>query len=142
MLCIWSYKTNLEVIKYILQLCFDNKKDENNYYIYNINYLWIPVCKNNINLEVIKYIHKLYIENNKDLFQTIVQHRMKYTPIRSIDYSLHTPQTINILPPQHALSAWKQDYQIMTANMIYGEAPSFENLFERMKELQERFRKA
>jgi hypothetical protein len=79
---------------------------------------------------------------NKDLFQTIVQHRMKYTPIRSIDYAFHTPQTINILPPQEALSAWRQDYQVMTANMIYGDAPSFEVLLERMKELQERFKKA
>lgn len=76
---------------------------------------------------------------NRDLFQTIVAHRKKYTPIRTLDYAFHTPQAINILPPQQALSAWKQDYQTMTANMIYGDAPSFEDLLKRMEVLKIRF---
>jgi Nucleotidyl transferase AbiEii toxin, Type IV TA system len=78
---------------------------------------------------------------NRDLFQKIVAHHRKYTPVRTIDYAFHTPQTINIIPPPQALSAWKQDYQIMTANMIYGEAPTFEELIKRMEELKKRFSK-
>jgi hypothetical protein len=78
---------------------------------------------------------------NTHLFQKIVAHRKKYTPVRTIDYAFHTPQTINIVPPPQALFAWKQDYQIMTDNMIYGEAPSFEELIERMEELKKRFSK-
>ena len=77
--------------------------------------------------------------SNADLFQTIVAHRKKYTPIRSLDYGLHTPQTINIIPPEQALNAWKQDYQVMTANMIYGDAPSFETLLKQMAVLKLRF---
>jgi Nucleotidyl transferase AbiEii toxin, Type IV TA system len=76
---------------------------------------------------------------NKDLFQTIVAHRQKYTPIRGIDYAFHTPRTLHIIPPLPVLSAWKQDYQEMTNEMIHGEAPSFERLLQRMKELIKRF---
>jgi predicted nucleotidyltransferase component of viral defense system len=76
---------------------------------------------------------------NKDLFQIIVAHRKKYTPIRSIDYAFHTPQTLNIIPPQNALSTWKQDYETMANNMIYGETPSFAELLTRMNELTKRF---
>jgi hypothetical protein len=39
----------------------------------------------------------------------------------------------------HNLSAWKQDYQVMKANMIYGDAPSFETLLKRMDLLKKRF---
>jgi hypothetical protein len=76
---------------------------------------------------------------NADLFQTIVAHRKKYTPIRSLDYGFHTPQTINIIPPKQVLAAWKQDYQVMTANMIYGNAPSFEKLLKEIEVLKKRF---
>jgi hypothetical protein len=76
---------------------------------------------------------------NDALFQTIVAHRKKYTPIKNIDYSLHTPQTIQIIPPTDRIGAWKQDYQIMKSNMIYGDAPSFETLLKRMEPLKKRF---
>jgi hypothetical protein len=76
---------------------------------------------------------------NSDLFQTIVAHRKKYTRIRSLDYAFHTPKTISIIPPQAVLLAWKQDYKTMTDNMIYGDAPSFEDLLKRMEELTTRF---
>jgi hypothetical protein len=36
---------------------------------------------------------------NKELFETIVEHRKKYTPLRGISYDLHTPETLNIIPP-------------------------------------------
>jgi Nucleotidyl transferase AbiEii toxin, Type IV TA system len=76
---------------------------------------------------------------NDALFQTIVAHRKKYTPIKNIDYSFHTPQNINIIPPDDRMAAWKQDYQVMKANMIYGDAPSFETLLKRMNLLKKRF---
>jgi hypothetical protein len=76
---------------------------------------------------------------NDILFQTIVAHRKKYTPIKNIDYSFHTPQTIQVIPPADRIVAWKQDYQIMKSNMIYGDAPSFETLLKRMDLLKKRF---
>jgi hypothetical protein len=78
---------------------------------------------------------------NTELFQTIVKHRERYTHLKGIDYAFHTPKTINIIPPNHALSAWKEDYQTMKSNMIYGEdIPTFEDLLTRMEELKGRFR--
>jgi Nucleotidyl transferase AbiEii toxin, Type IV TA system len=76
---------------------------------------------------------------NAELFHTIVAHRKKYTPIRNLDYSFHTPQTINLLPPPQVLAAWQQDYQTMTTNMIYGNAPSFETLLKEINVLKKRF---
>ncbi|MEC4050952.1 nucleotidyl transferase AbiEii/AbiGii toxin family protein [Flavobacterium sp. SUN046] len=76
---------------------------------------------------------------NKELFETLVQHRSKYTPVRGISYDLHTPQTINFIPPAEVTELWKKDYQAMQEFMIYGETLEFENLISRMQELKERF---
>lgn len=75
---------------------------------------------------------------NKELFETLVQHRSKYTPIRGISYDLHSPQTINFIPPAEVTELWKKDYQAMQEFMIYGETLEFENLIARMLELKER----
>jgi Nucleotidyl transferase AbiEii toxin, Type IV TA system len=78
---------------------------------------------------------------NIELFKTIVKHRERYTPVRGIDYAFHTPKTLNIIPPKHTLSAWKDDYQTMKSNMIYGDdTPTFEDLLSRLEELKGRFR--
>ncbi|APA00339.1 nucleotidyl transferase AbiEii/AbiGii toxin family protein [Flavobacterium commune] len=78
---------------------------------------------------------------NKELFETLVQHRNKYTPVRGISYDLHTPQTINFIPPAEVMELWKKDYQAMQEYMIYGETLEFEELIERLKELKIRFNK-
>jgi hypothetical protein len=38
------------------------------------------------------------------------------------------------------LEYWRGDYNIMLQTMIYGEAPDFDQLIERMKVLRNRFR--
>lgn len=78
---------------------------------------------------------------NKELFKTLVQHRSKYTPIRGISYDLHTPKTINFIPPAEVTELWKKDYQAMQEFMIYGETLEFEELIERLKELKIKFHK-
>lgn len=75
---------------------------------------------------------------NKELFETIVEHRKKYTPLRGISYNLHTPETLNIIPPDEVISLWEQDYKTMQENMFYGESLDFENLIERIKKLNEK----
>jgi hypothetical protein len=75
---------------------------------------------------------------NKELFETIVEHRKKYTPLRGISYDLHTPETLNIIPPDEVISLWEQDYKTMQENMFYGESLDFENLIERIKKLNEK----
>ena len=73
---------------------------------------------------------------NKELFETLVQHRSKYTPIRGISYDLHTPQTINFIPPAEVTELWKKDYQAMQEFMIYGETLEFEELLKKLLTLK------
>lgn len=77
---------------------------------------------------------------NIELFETLVQHRSKYTPVRGISYDLHTPQTINFIPPAEVTELWKKDYQAMQEFMIYGETLEFEELIGKLKNLNEIFR--
>jgi hypothetical protein len=74
------------------------------------------------------------------LFMSIVKHREKYTPIRQLDYSTHTPDRISIIPAASVLEAWEKDYEAMTGYMIYGEAKKFSDLIKRIEELQNRVR--
>lgn len=74
-----------------------------------------------------------------DLYNTIVYHRSRFTPISGIDYANHSPQTIRFVPPDHLLPYWEKDYREMTESMIYEKNPvDFNELIKRMSELQKR----
>ena len=77
---------------------------------------------------------------DKTLYNAIIEHRQAYYALRYVDYSLHHPCTINILPPEHVLDDWKQDYHNMQRYFIYGSSLDFEQLMNRIKELQSRLR--
>lgn len=76
--------------------------------------------------------------NNAELYQTIVQHRAKLTPLRGIDYANHTPDKINPIPPDAIIEAWANDYKAMQESMLYNPSLSFDKLIERMYELKAR----
>ena len=59
-----------------------------------------------------------------------------YTPVRGISYDLHTPQTINFIPPEEVTELWKKDYQAMQEFMIYGKTLEFEELIEKLIHLK------
>jgi predicted nucleotidyltransferase component of viral defense system len=75
---------------------------------------------------------------NKALYQTIVEHRAKLTPLRGIDYANHTPDKINPIPPDAMMGEWEKDYQIMQESMLNNPSLPFDKLIERMKELKSR----
>ena len=75
------------------------------------------------------------------LYKSIVNHRSKLTAISGIDYSTHSPERINFVPPTSTMEKWHNDYSSMQASMIYGESLPFGKLIERIKELNERFKK-
>ena len=77
---------------------------------------------------------------SKELFETIVEHRKKYTPLRGISYDLHKPETLNIIPPDEVISLWEQDYKTMQENMFYGESLDFAELMESIKKLNEKLK--
>lgn len=76
---------------------------------------------------------------DKELFQIIVNHRTRYTPVRGISYDFHTPKTLNFIPPPEVIDLWKNDYQAMRVNMFYGETLEFDALIKRLTELKSRF---
>ena len=75
---------------------------------------------------------------NTALYETIVQHRAKLTPLRGVDYTNHTPDKINLIPPVAIIGAWVKDYQAMQESMLYNSSLPFSKLIERMHELKSR----
>jgi predicted nucleotidyltransferase component of viral defense system len=75
---------------------------------------------------------------NTELYNTIVKHREKFTPISGIDYANHTPDKIRCIPPDTILKDWQQDYEIMTQTMIYDNPLTFHELIKRLTDLQKR----
>jgi len=75
---------------------------------------------------------------DKNLYQHIVEHRKKITPLCGIDYANHAPDKINLIPPDSMIAAWKKDYEQMQQSMIYRESLAFEKLMERISALKER----
>lgn len=76
--------------------------------------------------------------NDHDLYQTIVNHRYKFTRLGNVDYNLHQPQTINFIPPKAELRDWEKDYITMQEQMIYGDSPSFETIISTLLELKKK----
>lgn len=79
---------------------------------------------------------------DRALYETIVAHRAVFNNIKGMDYSLHAPQTISILPPERIHKAWKDDYEAMCKDFIYETSPlSFDDLLFQIELLQNKIRK-
>ncbi|MEN9303384.1 MAG: hypothetical protein RL264_1813 [Bacteroidota bacterium] len=66
---------------------------------------------------------------DKELYETIVNHRYKFTRIGGVDYNLHQPKTINPIPVPEVIEEWEKDYTTMIQQMIYEEnPPSFKEI--------------
>lgn len=74
---------------------------------------------------------------NKALYETIVNHRKKFTKVGGVDYNLHQPQSINPIPIPEVINAWKIDYNKMLEQMIYeSNPPSFTEVIASLEELK------
>jgi len=78
---------------------------------------------------------------DKTLYRQVVEHRRKFIGLKGFDYDLLYPNAINIIPNEVVIPLWKSDYQVMREQMIWGDAPDFDYLIERMEELNEMVRK-
>ena len=75
------------------------------------------------------------------LWESIRHHREIYTSVNGMDYSPDVRERLELVPREDIMDAWKTDYEQMMSAMIYGEKPSWDELMQAMKELQERVRK-
>jgi hypothetical protein len=77
-----------------------------------------------------------------ELYKSIVEHRRKFYHLRYVNYDLDYPESIRFVPEGDILNAFKRDYNNNMVNgYIYGNAITFETLIDRLRILQQRFRK-
>jgi len=76
------------------------------------------------------------------LWESIRHHREIYTSVNGIDYSPDVRGRLVLVPREDIMDTWHQDYEFMRNAMIYGEKPTWDELIQAMKELQERVRAA
>jgi hypothetical protein len=76
------------------------------------------------------------------LYNGIVAHREKFNQLSGIDYNNHSPNKIKIMPPYSVIKDYENDYSEMTKFMIYGEALTFNELLNKISELQIRINKS
>ena len=93
--------------------------------------------------DIVKMMDKSFaMEAMQDvqLYEDIVTHRKKFTAWSGLDYTSHLPHTISFLPPESIEDVLRDDYKQMQIGFIYANAPSFDEIMERLSELQSRFR--
>jgi len=76
--------------------------------------------------------------SDNELWNTIRHHREKFTHISGVDYSQDIRPNICLVPPKKVIDDWKQDYETMQRTMIYGKSLTFDELINRIKQLEER----
>ena len=94
--------------------------------------------------DLFKLTESIYAElaiKDEPLYKRIIAHRQHYIRQNGIDYNNHGRATLSFIPPNHIIDAYKEDYEKMNLNMIYGDAPSFDTLVEKLNGIQELIRK-
>ena len=74
------------------------------------------------------------------LYQSIVEHRRTFIGLKGFDYDKLAPETINIIPPENVIAHWRKDYETMRETMIYGKTLPFDELIDKIKELNKKIR--
>lgn len=77
---------------------------------------------------------------NDELWEAISHHRQVFTSMRDVDYSPDIRKRIVLVPPQAFVKEWRDDYEAMRSTMVFGASLEFEDLMERMRILEGRFR--
>ena len=78
--------------------------------------------------------------SDDELWRTIHHHRSLFTRVGGVDYSADVRPMLTVVPPAEWLNDWRKDYEAMRNSMIYGNALPFDQLLQRLEQLQNRFR--
>lgn len=78
--------------------------------------------------------------NDNELYNHLIKHREKYMRIPWVNYESLKRETISFLPPNEVFDLYKSDYKTMQEEMIYEKAASFDEVIEKLQQLQESFR--
>lgn len=94
--------------------------------------------------DISKLMETKYLDQaleDKDLYTTIVNHRSKLTKISWVDYSKHNYETLKFTPPESIMEEYKRDYSAMEESMFYGKTEPFEDLINKLNQLNTRINK-
>ena len=72
------------------------------------------------------------------LYDSVVEHRRKFIGLKGFDYDSLRKKTLKIEPEGEIRAKWETDYKNTVANMIMGEAPSFEKIMADLVILNQR----
>ncbi|MDR3716068.1 MAG: nucleotidyl transferase AbiEii/AbiGii toxin family protein [Puia sp.] len=78
---------------------------------------------------------------DKELYEALVTHRRYYSRISYMgDYTALSRASISFIPPPDLVESFKEDYQYMSENMLYGERPEYDAVLLELQELLNLFR--
>lgn len=77
-----------------------------------------------------------------NLYDSVIEHRRKFIGIKGFDYDSLRKWTLKITPTGEIRAKWETDYKNTVANMIMGEAPSFEDIMLALEDLNNRINKS
>jgi len=69
------------------------------------------------------------------LLQKVVDFKMKFYPRKWAQYEAAKPGSLQLCPPIERLEALRKDYEVMQ-DMMFGESPSFQELMDYIKQLE------
>ncbi|HIP44047.1 MAG TPA: nucleotidyl transferase AbiEii/AbiGii toxin family protein [Sulfurospirillum arcachonense] len=75
--------------------------------------------------------------NNLDLLLNVVQHKSTFYKDNRADYLKATPESIKIVPTDKLNSSFKVDYEDMSKSMIIGNPPTYEELIEKLEQIED-----
>lgn len=89
-------------------------------------------------------MHRIYSEYSNTLadiqfIEDIIEHRKSYSRLRHFDYSTFCIGLISIIPSEAILMKLKSDFEEMAKEMMYGDVPTFEQLMETARKIQDTF---
>jgi hypothetical protein len=71
--------------------------------------------------------------------EDIIKHRKSYSRLRHFDYSKFCIGQISIIPTESVLLKLQSDYDVMAKEMMYGTAPTFSEVVNVVKAIQDAF---
>lgn len=78
--------------------------------------------------------------HNEALYRAVLEHRRKFIGLKGFNYDELYSDTLCIVPNEDIARQWQDDYKFMCEHMIYGQVPSFEELIDKLRILNEQIR--
>ena len=69
-----------------------------------------------------------------------MEHRRKFIGLKGFDYNSLYPERLSIIPGDAVSDLWESDYKKMCEHMIWGDVPSYSQLIEKIRSLNEQVR--